>query len=123
MVWGGYRPGAGRPKGAKNRKGKTRSKRQARKPAPPDQKPETIPEKEADGSGENLTPLEYMVKTMNDPKVDPEIRARLAIAAAPFVHEKKLDKKTGKKDENADRAKAAGAGRFAPSAPPLKVVK
>jgi hypothetical protein len=47
----------------------------------------------------------------------------MAIAAAPFVHARKGEAGTGKKDEKAERAKAAGEGRFRPSAPPtLKVV-
>ena len=71
---------------------------------------------------EPIDPLTYMLNIMRDPKADPEIRARMAIAAAPFVHQRVGEKK-GKKDEKADRAKQAGAGKFAPSAPPvLKVV-
>lgn len=73
--------------------------------------------------GEKLEPLEYMLKVMNDPTENPDMRARMAIAAAPFRHARKGEG-VGKKQEREDRAKAAGGGRFAPSAPPsLKVVK
>jgi hypothetical protein len=45
----------------------------------------------------------------------------MAIAAAPFIHPRKGEGNA--KDEKSERAKAAGAGKFAPSKPPLKVVK
>lgn len=69
----------------------------------------------------NLLPLEFMLKIMNDPGEDPELRARMAQAAAPFCHARAGEGK-GKKEEKADRAKSAGAGRFAAGAPPLRVV-
>ena len=43
-----------------------------------------------------------------------------AVAAAQYVHIKKGD--GGKKDEDAEKAKKAGSGKFAPSAPPKLVV-
>ena len=73
--------------------------------------------------GEKLEPLEYMLKVMNDPTENPDMRARMAVAAAPYRHARKGEG-VGKKQEREDRAKAAGAGRFAPSAAPiLKMVK
>ena len=87
---------------------------------------EDLGEKEPEppkGEGEKLEPLEYMLKVMNDPTENPDMRARMAIAAAPFRHARKGEG-VGKKQEREDRAKAAGAGRFAPSAAPkLKVVE
>ena len=87
---------------------------------------EDLGEKEPEApkaEGEKLEPLEYMLKVMNDPTENPDMRARMAIAAAPFRHARKGEG-VGKKQEREDRAKAAGAGRFAPSAPPiLKMVK
>lgn len=71
---------------------------------------------------EELLPLDYMLKVMNDPKMDKEMRARMAIAAAPFCHARKGEG-LGKKEEKEDRAKSAGQGKFAPSIAPLKVVK
>ena len=82
MSRGGYKPGAGRP----------------RKSAPPVQ---------IAAEQENLTPLEYMLKYMNDPAVDAGRRDRLAIAAAPFVHQRVADNRVGKKELEAEAANAA----------------
>lgn len=71
---------------------------------------------------ENLDPLEYMLRVMNDTKADQETRLRAAALAAPYIHPRKGEG-AGKKEDKVDRAKQAGAGRFAPSKPPqLKVV-
>jgi phage terminase small subunit len=71
---------------------------------------------------DNETPLEYMLRVMNDPKVDSDMRARMATAAAPYVHQRQGEG-MGKKEEQDERAKKAGAGRFAPGRAPLKAVK
>lgn len=106
MAKGGYRPGAGRPKGAKTKHNKA----------------ETVTDINAAAASENLTPLEYMLEIMRNPKEDADRRARMAIAAAPFCHARKGE--GSGKNEKSDRAKTAGAGRFAASKPPnLKVVK
>lgn len=100
MASGGYRPGAGRPRGAKN---KTKNqKTHLRK--------------------ENLLPLEFMLRVMNDTAADKERRDRMAIAAAPFCHARKGEG-VGKKEEKTDKAKQAGAGKFAPGRPPIALVK
>lgn len=70
--------------------------------------------KEAKEQG--LTPLEYMLKIMNNSKADKDRRDRMAIAAAPYVHGRV--EKGGKKKEKEQRAKAASSGRFAPAVPP-----
>ena len=114
MARGGYRPGSGPPKGTKY------APRGSRKPKAPKGIPKDIKDEAA---AENLDPLTYMLRVMNDPTVEKDRRDRMAIAAAPFVHARKGEAGTGKKDEKAERAKAAGEGRFRPSAPPtLKVV-
>lgn len=88
MASGGYRPGAGRPKGSvQGRHGKG----------------ETIPRL-------RLKPLEYMLKVMNNPKADPARRDRMAIAAAPFVHARGIDEDKGKKEQRQEEAKTAQAG-------------
>lgn len=174
---GGYRPGAGRKKGSKDKRprkvkpGKTTQgkKKPPKKPINPDEqkikellsfdlkakakfyneflsrvsKGErlTMAEKKMMGqlaaelsagltegekkeaAAENLTPLDYMLKVMNDAEAEKERRDRMAIAAAPFVHARKGEGGIGKKDEKADRAKAAGSGKFAAGQAPLKVVK
>lgn len=47
-------------------------------------------------------------------------QVRAAIAAVQYTHVKKAD--GGKKDEVADKAKAAGAGKFKAAPAPLKLV-
>lgn len=62
---GGVRPGAGRPKGARN---KATAKR------------------EAEISASGLTPLDYMLGLLRDASNDPLTRFEAAKAAAPYVH-------------------------------------
>lgn len=64
---GGYRPGAGRKKGAPN------IRTQATQAA-------------VEGSG--ITPLEYMLQVMRDPSTEPKDKLNAAVAAAPYVHAK-----------------------------------
>lgn len=102
--WGGKRAGSGRPKGSKNKK----------------QSFETIIIEEA--KEETLTPLQYMLKVMNDPAAPCDRRDKMAVAAAPYVHVK--GEEPGKKKTAEERAKAASRGKFAPSKPPgLQLVK
>jgi hypothetical protein len=107
MARGGYRTGAGRPKGS-------RSKSKA--------KTETMGDIKAAAASENLTPLEFMLKIMRDPQEDENRRARMAIAAAPFCHARKGDG-AGKKEAAAGKAQQAGVGKFAACRPPLQLVK
>lgn len=111
MARGGYRPGSGPEKGTKYKTKKLKEPA-ASQPADTD----------SDAPPENLDPLTYMLKVMNDPTVDAGRRDRMAVAAAPFVHGRKGEGQ-GKKEDRADKAKSASAGRFAASPPPLKVVK
>lgn len=86
MARGGYRPGAGRPK---------------RDPVIPEAKlPEGVAE---EAKQQYLTPLAYMLKVMNDPKVPADRRDKMAIAAAPYKHAKKADRpsKAGAADDAA----------------------
>lgn len=75
-----------------------------------------------EAAAENLTPLEYMLKVMNDTAAEKDRRDRMAIAAAPFLHARAGEGK-GKKDELEEKAKKAGSGKFAAGQAPLKVVK
>lgn len=111
MAKGGYRPGAGRPKGSK-------VKCQSKKPTKGEIQIDIVTDAEA----ENLEPLAYMLKVMNDTEAENERRDRMAIAAAAFVHSRPTEGK-GKKQDKEERAKAAGGGKFAPSRPPLNLVK
>lgn len=65
MPSGGKRPGAGRPRGAKNRK-----------------TVETIRAVEESG----LTPLDYMLQVLRDSRFDATMRMDAAKAAAPYCH-------------------------------------
>lgn len=116
MARGGYRPGAGAKKGVPRGKGKAKTiKSEVSK------KQEVVPAEVVTGAEqENLTPLEFMIKHMNDPKNPTEFRARMAQAAAPFVHPR-AGEKGGKKAEKDEAAKKAGSGRFS-VAPGPKVV-
>jgi hypothetical protein len=73
MSRGGYRPGAGRPKGC----GK-----QVREPANPSFPADV--KRAANKAG--LTPLEYALWIMNDPEADPARRDRMCFLAMPFLH-------------------------------------
>ena len=75
-----------------------------------------------EAAAENLTPLDYMLKVMNDPQAEKERRDRMAQAAAPYIHAR-AGEGVGKKDEKAERAERAAQGKFAPGKPPLKIVK
>jgi len=73
---------------------------------------------------EELLPLDFMLRLMNDAGVDRETRLRAASLAAPYVHVRAGEgKDKGKKKDREDKAKQAGAGKFAPGVAPLKMVK
>ncbi|MCB2181422.1 MAG: hypothetical protein KQH63_05320 [Desulfobulbaceae bacterium] len=69
---------------------------------------------------ENLAPLTYMLKVMNDPNEPDDRRDRMAIAAAKYVHCRAKGTR-GKKDDLQEAAKKASTGRFSAGKPP-KVV-
>lgn len=71
---------------------------------------------------EELLPLEFMLKIMNDTSFDLDMRARMAQAAAPYCHPRIAEGK-GKKQEKDEKAAAAAKGRFSAGKPPLKLVK
>ena len=109
MPRGGFRVGAGRPKGSKGKTKKTIC---------------TIVQKTepTTAGAENQTPLSYMLSVMNDPRADKELRARMAIAAAPYIHAR-AGESAGKKQDKTDKAKAAGKGKFAQGKAPLTRIK
>jgi len=66
-----------------------------------------------------VTPLEYMLAVMNDPDEDPQMRARMAMAAAPYVHARATDAVGGKKEQQqAEAERLAEDSKFAVPAPP-----
>jgi len=56
-------------------------------------------------------PLDFLRAAMNDPAASDKLRVEAAKALAPFVHARKGE--VSKKDEVKDKAKAAGAGKYA----------
>src|SRR5262245_27510863 len=58
-----------------------------------------------------MTPLQYLLKVINEPNDDSDRKDRLASAAAPYCHPKLMERHTvGKKDQQADAAEQAGMG-------------
>lgn len=109
MARGGARPGAGRPKGSRAPESKETTKTEkALQSAKP-------------GGKRFETALDFAMEMINDPEAPMADRVRLAIAAMPFQHPKLEPRTQGKKDEKAEAAKAAGSGKFKPSAPPRLV--
>lgn len=73
-------------------------------------------------STEAVAPLDFLLAQMNNETLPLDFRVRVATAAAPYVHSRKGEG-AGKKSEREEKAKTAGAGRFAASPPPLIRVK
>lgn len=76
---GGKRPGAGRPKGSPNRRRAAQA---------------------AAIAASGLTPLDYLLQVMRNPRLSTELRLEAAKAAAPYVHAK-LATITHKGDQSA----------------------
>ena len=89
MASGGYRPGAGRPKGSKGA-----AKAQA-----------AVPVEKIVRARHVVAPLDYMLAVMNDADADPVRRDRMAIAAAPFCHARPSE--SGKRAEAEAQSKVA----------------
>src|SRR4051794_3089533 len=91
MARGGYRVGAGRPKTIIERPN------------------EGFPAAEHDAD-HPVTPLEYMLRVLNDKTAAASRRDRMAIAAAPFSHPRVEPRLAGKKDKAIAAARTAGVG-------------
>lgn len=85
-----------------------------------DPSPQPLPP-DADVMIENLTPLEYALRVMNDPREPKERRDRLCVAILPFMHTKKGE--SGKREAAAEKAEKLSTGKFAAAPPPLRAVK
>ena len=69
---------------------------------------------------EGLDPLTYMLRVMNDPKEDPAVRQMYR----PRILSSRKGVVWGREERRAKgKAEAAGRGRFAPSKPPISLVK
>ena len=75
-----------------------------------------------DATLENLTPLEFMIREMNNPINDKRYRKEMAALAAPYIHPK-LDsvKSTKKEDKAAKAGEVIKGARFGQSQPPRLV--
>lgn len=72
----------------------------------------------------DVSPRDYLLTLMRDPKVAPERRDKAAALAIAYVDAKPGEKKLGKKEQKLeDAAAVASGGTFAPGRPPLSVVK
>jgi len=100
MPRGGARPGSGRPKGSKNRRG-----------IPPLSDPVDI------CLGPDIDPLTFLLSCMRNPAVDLELRIRCASLCLPYVPKRAVE--IGKKEEaQAAAQRVARSGRFqVPAAP------
>lgn len=97
---GGARPGAGR------------------KPKP--KCPAVLPiEPQVETPGEPVDMLRLLQDVALGRLEATPLQVRAAIAAVQYTHTKRHD--GGKRDEDAEKAKKAGAGKFAPAAPPRLV--
>lgn len=67
------------------------------------------------------TPLEFLLAVMNNPMVEDRLRLDAAKTAAQYMHLKKGD--GGIKEEKAEKAKKAAAGKFGAAPAPLRMVK
>ena len=65
----------------------------------------------------------WLEELLISPGVDRKTKIQVASILLPYQHPRKGEAGTGKKEEQADRAKVAGAGRFAPSKVPLSLVQ
>lgn len=71
---------------------------------------------------ENLTPLEYMLRVMNDPNAAMDRRDKFAIAAAPYLHQKADEAAKTKKEQKAETAaEVSENGKFSAAQPPRLV--
>lgn len=124
MTRGGYRPGAGRPKGTKKVKpAKVSAPVENPKPMKNfnDEPPSQLTSKLPLPCKEGQLPLDYMLTVMRDPEVDAARRDRMAIAAAPFIHARK-DTGISKKEQQEEAANVAASGKFSTSQAP-KIVR
>jgi hypothetical protein len=71
---------------------------------------------------ETETPLDFMLRIMNDPNQEQSTRERMAVAAAPYIHSRKSEG-IGKKEDIAQKAEDVAKTKFGTWESPLKVVK
>jgi hypothetical protein len=77
MPSGGRRPGAGRPKGAKDKRPRHRTRERVRARVE-----DFLVQAKAEAA---IMPVEWLLKRLNDPELSPEYRDKLAAMVAPYV--------------------------------------
>lgn len=117
MARGGARPGAGRPRKSATTADLPKSRKAPKGKAAPDV---LLPDITEPAAAKGSTPLEYMLRVMNDVESDPMRRDRMAMAAAPFVHMRPADANPGKRKQQEAAAQQA-VSKFKPAAPPRLV--
>lgn len=127
MARGGFRPGSGRKKGSVKKTEKTATKKPKVKKPVDEEKSKLDSEVDAIGKDAAKGVLtkdakEFLESLLESLEVDQKTKIQVANILMPFQHARVGEGK-GKKEEKADRAKAAGEGRFAPRPAPLRVVK
>lgn len=120
---GGARPGAGRKKKAPVQPAKESANAKSAvtvemEPQPHGGALKRTHEKPVELSG--LDMLEMLQAVALGKVMATALQVRAAIAAVQYTHTKRHD--GGKKEEDAENAKKASTGRFAPKARPLKLV-
>lgn len=130
MARGGFRPGAGRPKGARTKPKEDRSvkatkkapakKRQPAKRvvkkeaiAPPATTLATQPDPPPARPKKYATSIDFAMDAINDTNVDMADKVRLAIALMPYQAPKLAEQKQGD-----GKGKKAPSSKFAPPPPP-----
>lgn len=101
MARGGFRAGAGRPKGIDK------------------QNQEKLAEAIANADP-NMTPLDFILSIVRDPTAKQDDRLRAAAIAAPFCHARAGE--AGKKTERKEAAAKAAMGKFMTPAAPMRLV-
>ena len=77
----------------------------------------------AEPGDETRDAKEYLEKLLVSTVIDRKSKIQVANILLPFQHPRVGEGGRGKKDQKADRAKAAAEGKYAPAPAPLKLVK
>ncbi len=101
---GGYRPGAGRPKGSKTKN-----------------KVDVLLDAIQTGGYTGTDAKLYLEDLLSSPTIDRKTKIKIAGILLPYQYQRKEE--NNKKDERAERAERAAQGKFAPGKPPIKTIR
>jgi phage terminase small subunit len=102
MARGGYRPGAGRPRGSKTTRPELQLVESVFGPFDA-----LVQPKSPEG---DLSPLDFLLRVMRDPHEMAERRDKAAALLLPYLHSRRAGQ--GKKEVEAERARKAGSPRL-----------